>query len=80
MVTELDCGHVYHKDCIKETLMKKNECPNCDPSVIVCEICEEFVESTHLRIELECGHTFHDHCVRNFMVVQQKDCPSCQKS
>jgi len=28
-ITNLDCGHVYHVDCIKSWIVRKNHCPLC---------------------------------------------------
>ncbi|KAG5582859.1 hypothetical protein H5410_053486 [Solanum commersonii] len=30
----LQCGHEYHTDCIKQWLLKKNDCPMCRASVL----------------------------------------------
>ncbi|XP_012854493.1 PREDICTED: E3 ubiquitin-protein ligase MBR2-like [Erythranthe guttata] len=29
IIATLDCGHVYHVECIKKWLRSKNECPIC---------------------------------------------------
>ena len=31
----LDCGHIYHKKCLKQWIKNKNECPLCRQNVII---------------------------------------------
>jgi hypothetical protein len=30
MVKKLPCGHIYHKDCLNQWILTKNNCPFCD--------------------------------------------------
>ncbi|KAK3195814.1 hypothetical protein Dsin_027124 [Dipteronia sinensis] len=30
----LDCGHDFHRDCIKQWLMQKNLCPKCKKTAL----------------------------------------------
>ncbi|XP_055808397.1 probable E3 ubiquitin-protein ligase HIP1 [Solanum dulcamara] len=33
-IGELQCGHEYHTDCIKQWLLRKKDCPICRASVL----------------------------------------------
>ncbi|XP_012854494.1 PREDICTED: E3 ubiquitin-protein ligase MBR1-like [Erythranthe guttata] len=35
VIATLGCGHVYHVECIKNWLLRKNECPMCKSKALV---------------------------------------------
>lgn len=75
IVTELDCGHVYHTHCAKAMIIGERSCKNCDLELEVCEICGDYLMQNQIVTELDCKHVYHNNCIKDHIVLRGKGCP-----
>ena len=48
--TKLDCGHLYHSQCIREWYKQENTCPMCRCPIVSCDKC--FSSSDEYRVPI----------------------------
>jgi hypothetical protein len=76
-----NCGHMFHKACIKEWHENNPTCPFCRASFSLleqekCTVCDIALAEEQCYILTRCGHMFHINCM-NQWYEEKASCPVC---
>lgn len=68
-IIKLNCGHIFHRECIELWIKNKSNCPNCRISIHHCNKCNSFFPNNSVlnSHKLNCGkrRSHNNHRFRN---------------